>query len=154
MTYYSKRQQWGYYITTTADNEKVTIDADAKEYNKTTRTDYADEKTLHFDANDGKLSQASASTGINIAKAGTYTIIVAADGKGYLTYSVVEGKVDFSATDEPQVKYPAELYMVKKDDVSALSLPDSPRQARRHIAVHIHLQPSGRNSRLSTARIL
>ena len=52
MTYYSKRQQWGYYITTTADNEKVTIDADAKEYNKTTRTDYADEKTLHFDAND------------------------------------------------------------------------------------------------------
>ena len=90
MTYYSKRQQWGYYITTTADNEKVTIDADAKEYNKTTRTDYADEKTLHFDANDRKLSQASASTGINIAKAGTYTIIVAADGKGYLTYSVVE----------------------------------------------------------------
>lgn len=79
MTYYSKRQQWGYYITTTADNEKVTIDADAKEYNKTTRTDYADEKTLHFDANDGKLSQASASTGINIAKAGTYTIIVAED---------------------------------------------------------------------------
>ncbi len=42
MTYYSKRQQWGYYITTIADNEKVTIDADAKEYNKTTRTDYAD----------------------------------------------------------------------------------------------------------------
>ena len=118
MTYYNKRQQWGYYITTTADNEKVTIDADAKEYNKTTRTDYADEKTLHFDANDGKLSQASASTGINIAKAGTYTIIVAADGKGYLTYSVVEGKVDFTATDEPQVKYPAELYMVNKDDVS------------------------------------
>lgn len=76
------------------------------------------EKTLHFDANDGKLSQASASTGINIAKAGTYTIIVAADGKGYLTYSVVEGKVDFTATDEPQVKYPAELYMVNKDDVS------------------------------------
>ena len=31
---------------------------------------------------------------------------------------MVEGKVDFTATDEPQVKYPAELYMVKKDDVS------------------------------------
>lgn len=118
MTYYNKRQQWGYYITTTAANEKVTIDADAKEYNKTTRTDYAEEKTLHFAAADGKLSQASASTEINIAKAGTYTVIVAADGNGYLTYSVVEGKVDFTATDEPEAKYPAELFMVNKDDAS------------------------------------
>ena len=118
MTYYNKRQQWGYYITTTAANEKVTIDADAKEYNKTTRTDYAEEKTLHFAAADGKLSQASASTEINIAKAGTYTVIVAADGNGYLTYSVVDGKVDFTATDEPEAKYPAELFMVNKDDVS------------------------------------
>ena len=118
MTYYSKRQQWGYYITTTADNQTVAIDADAKEYNKTTRTDYAEEKTLHFAAADGKLSQAAASTGINIAKAGTYTIIVEADGNGYLTYSVVEGKVDFNATDEPETKYPSELYMANKDDIS------------------------------------
>ena len=60
MTYYSKRQQWGYYITTTADNEKVTIDADGKEDNKTTRTDYAEEKTLHFAAADGKALQSRA----------------------------------------------------------------------------------------------
>ena len=45
-------------------------------------------------------------------------MIVAADGNGYLTYSVVEGKVDFTATDEPEAKYPAELFMVNKDDVS------------------------------------
>ena len=118
MTYYSKRQQWGYYITTTADNQTVAIEADAKEYNTTTRTDYANEKTLHFAAADGRLSQAESSTGVNIAKAGTYTIIVEADGSGYLKYSVVEGKVDFSATDEPETKYPSELYMVNKDDIS------------------------------------
>lgn len=118
MTYYSKRQQWGYYITTTADNQTVAIDADAKEYNTTTRTDYANDKTLLFAAANGHLTQASASTGITIAKAGTYTIIVEADGSGYLNYSVVEGKVDFNATDEPETKYPAELFMVSKDDVS------------------------------------
>ena len=43
-----------FYPKDIADNEKVTIDADAKEYNKTTRTDYAEEKTLHFAAAEGK----------------------------------------------------------------------------------------------------
>lgn len=118
MTYYSKRQQWGYYITTASDNQTVAIEADAKEYNKTTRTDYAEEKTLHFAAADGRLTQASAPTGINIAKAGTYTIIVEANGDGYLSYSVVEGKVDLNANDEPETKYPSELYMVNNDDIS------------------------------------
>ena len=41
-----------------------------------------------------------------------------ADGSGYLRYSVVEGKVDFTATDEPEAQYPTELYMVNKDDIS------------------------------------
>lgn len=118
MTYYSKRQQWGYYITTTADNQTVSIEADAKQYDKSTRTDASIDKTLHFTAQDGKLVQADAATGFNIAKAGTYTVIVEADGSGYLRYSVVEGKVDFSATDEPEAKYPSELYMVNKDDIS------------------------------------
>ena len=31
---------------------------------------------------------------------------------------MVEGKVDFTATDEPEAKYPAELFMVNKDDAS------------------------------------
>lgn len=118
MTYYGKRQQWGYYITTTADNQTVAIEADAKQYDKSTRTDASIDKTLHFAAQDGKLVQADAATGFNIAKAGTYTIIVEADGSGYLRYSVVEGKVDFTATDEPEAQYPTELYMVNKDDIS------------------------------------
>lgn len=118
MTYYSKSQKWGYYITTTSANEAVTIDADGKEYDKTTRTDYANDKTLHFAAADGKLTQADASTSFTIAKAGTYTVVVAADANGYLTYSVLEGKVDLNATDEPETQYPSELFMVNKDDIS------------------------------------
>ena len=62
MTYYSKRQQWGYYITTTADNQTVSIEADAKQYDKSTRTDASIDKTLHFTAQDGKLVQADAAS--------------------------------------------------------------------------------------------
>lgn len=118
MTYYSKRGQWGIYVTTTADNQTFDITADAKEYNKTTRTDTYEARTFSFAAADGKLTQASSSQGINIAKAGTYTIIVEANQNGEYVYSVVEGKVDFTKTDEPEVKYPTELYMVNKDDIS------------------------------------
>lgn len=48
------------------------------------------DKTLHFAAVDGKLTQADASTSFTIAKAGKYTVVVAADANGYLTYSEVE----------------------------------------------------------------
>ena len=118
MTYYSKRGQWGVYVTTTADNQTFDITADAKEYNKTTRTDTYEARTFSFAAADGKLTQSSSAQGITIAKAGTYTIIVEANLNGEYTYSVVEGKVDFTKTDEPEVKYPSELYMVNNNDVS------------------------------------
>ncbi len=45
-------------------------------------------------------------------------MVVAADANGYLTYSVLEGKVDLNATDEPETQYPSELFMVNKDDIS------------------------------------
>lgn len=118
MTYYSKRGQWGIYVTTNADNQTFDITADGQEYNKTTSTDTYEARTFSFAAADGKLTQASSAQGINIAKAGTYTIIVEANIDGEYTYSVVEGKVDFTKNDEPEVKYPTELYMVNKDDIS------------------------------------
>ena len=118
MTYYSKRGQWGIYVTTTADNQTFDITADGQEYNKTTRTDTYEQRTLSFAAADGKLTQASSAQGITIAKAGTYTIIVEPNPNGEYTYSVVEGKVDFTKTDEPEVQYPTELYMVNNNDVS------------------------------------
>lgn len=118
MTYYSKRGQWGVYVTTTADNQTFDITADGQEYNKTTRTDTYEARTFSFAAADGKLTQASSAKGISIAKAGTYTIIVEANQNGEYVYSVVEGKVDFTKTDEPEVKYPSELYMVNNNDVS------------------------------------
>jgi hypothetical protein len=115
MTYYSKKKQWGYYITTTKANETFTIEADGKEYNKDTRTDTYVTKDVKFALNDGVLTQSSSATAATIAKPGTYTIIVEANDNGEYVYSVVEGQVDFNAGDQPEVNYPSQLYMTSTD---------------------------------------
>lgn len=122
MTYYSKKQQWGYYITTTTANQTVEIDADGKEYNKDTRTDTYVEKSVKFAASDGKLTQTASATAFTIATPGTYTIIVQADSNGEYTYTVVNGKVDFNAGDQPEVKYPSQLFMVNTDASADLTV--------------------------------
>ncbi len=114
MTYYGKKKQWGYYITTTSANETFTIEAVGHEYNKSTGTDGYDEKDVKFALNDGIMTQASATTTETIKEAGDYTVIVEPNANGEFTYHVEKGKVNFT-DDTPSVSYPTELIMMDKD---------------------------------------
>ncbi len=115
MTYYNKKQQWGYYITTTSANETFTIEAVGHESDKSTGDGAYNEKNVKFALNDGIMTQADATTAVTIATAGDYTIIVEPNDKGEYTYRVEKGKVSFTDDDTPVVTYPAELYMTTTD---------------------------------------
>lgn len=115
MTYYNKKQQWGYYITTTSANETFTIEAVGHESDKSTGDGAYNEKDVKFALNDGIMTQADAATAVTIAAAGEYTIIVEPNDKGEYTYRVEKGKVSFTDDDTPVVTYPAELYMTTPD---------------------------------------
>lgn len=115
MTYYNKKQQWGYYITTTSANETFTIEAVGHESDKSTGDGAYNEKDVKFALNDGIMTQADAATAVTIAAAGEYTIIVEPNDKGEYTYRVEKGKVSFTDDDTPVVTYPAELYMTTTD---------------------------------------
>jgi hypothetical protein len=115
MTYYSKKKQWGYYITTTSANETFTIEATGHESDKSTGDGAYNEKDVKFALNDGIMTQADATTAATIAEAGTYTIIVEPNDKGEYTYRVEKGEVNFNGDDTPAVVYPTELVMMNKD---------------------------------------
>lgn len=121
MTYYSKTQQWGYYITTTQANEQFTIDAIGHESGTKTGDGSYEEKEVKFVLNNGSMTQATSNTAATIATPGTYTIIVEPDANGNYVYRVVEGKVDFNAGDTPQVNFPSELIMTTTDGATDLA---------------------------------
>ena len=45
-----------------------------------------------------------------------------ADSNGEYTYTVVNGEVDFNAGDQPEVKYPSQLFMVNTDASADLTV--------------------------------
>ncbi len=122
MTYYTKKQQWGYYITTISANETFTIEATGNEFSKSTGDSNGQEKDVKFALNDGIMTQADATTAATIAAAGDYTIIVEPNDKGEYTYRVEKGKVSFTDGDTPQVSYPTQLVMMDKDCSSDLTI--------------------------------
>ena len=121
MTYYGKKQQWGYYITTTSANETFTIEAVGHESNKSTGDGAYVEKDVKFALNDGIMTQASEATTATLPEAGTYTIIVQPNDKGEFTYTVEKGEVSFT-DDNPQVNYPSQLYMMNVDCSTDLAI--------------------------------
>ena len=93
MTYDAPNYAWVKVITTSADNTSIQIVGTGAEYTKATGTDDAAAvaKTLNYTLADGKMTDASAAGGVNIEKAGTYTVTVKVGENSELTYSIVAG---------------------------------------------------------------
>ena len=93
MTYDASNYAWVKVITTSADNTSIQIVGTGAEYTKATGTDDAAAvaKTLNYTLADGKMTDASAAGGVNIEKAGTYTVTVKVGENSELTYSIVAG---------------------------------------------------------------
>ena len=106
LTYDSSTDSWS-AVMKVDDNTRLTAQADAKEYNTTTRTSSSKD-----------ISLALADT--TLAKGGTYTVTLAiqpADAQFH--FSVVEGE---KKTDEkPQTPLPATLSMYSKDGSTLLA---------------------------------
>lgn len=114
MTFDTTTKTWRLTITTSSANEAISFEADAKEYNATTKTDAdaALDRSFHFALSNGAMTLADASTTATIATAGTYTIVVTLGSNAQFSYEVIEGEVN---PDVPEVSLPADLYMVSPD---------------------------------------
>ncbi len=121
MTYDSQNSRWTYAITTTGANTSFTITADGLEYNTTTRDskEAAVAKTLHFALDNGSMTLADAGQSAVISAPGTYTITVSIGEEGQYQYSVTEGT---TTPDEPETKFPTELYMCTTDGSATLTV--------------------------------
>ena len=100
MNYDAPNYAWVKVITTSADNTTLNITGTGAEYNKTTGTDDAAAviKNLNYTLADGKMTDASTPAGVNIEKAGTYTVTVKVGEKSELTYTIQAGD---QTTPEP-----------------------------------------------------
>jgi hypothetical protein len=106
MTYDSSTDSWS-AVMKVDDNTRLTAQADAKEYNTTTRTSSSKD-----------ISLALADT--TLAKGGTYTVTLAiqpADAQFH--FSVVEGEK--KPDEKPQTPLPATLSMYSKDGSTLLA---------------------------------
>lgn len=106
MTYDSSTDSWS-TVMKVDDNTRLTAQADAKEYNTTTRTSSSKD-----------ISLALADT--TLAKGGTYTVTLAiqpADAQFH--FSVVEGEK--KPDEKPQTPLPATLSMYSKDGSTLLA---------------------------------
>ena len=100
MNYDAPNYAWVKVITTSADNTTLNITGTGAEYNKTTGTDDAAAviKNLNYTLADGKMTDASTPAGVNIEKAGTYTVTVKVGENSELTYTIQAGD---QTTPEP-----------------------------------------------------
>ena len=119
MTYDAPNYAWTKVITTTADNTPVSIVATGAEYSKATATDDAAAvvKTMNYTLADGKMTDAATAGSVNIAKAGTYTIIVKVGENSNLTYSIESGN---QTAPEPEASNT--LCMFSKDGKTLLAV--------------------------------
>lgn len=119
MTYDAPNYAWVKVITTTADNTPINIVATGAEYSKATATDDAAAvvKTMNYTLADGKMTDAATAGSVNIAKAGTYTIIVKVGENSDLTYSIESGN---QTAPEPEASNT--LCMFSKDGNNLLAV--------------------------------
>lgn len=119
MTYDAPNYAWTKVITTSADNTPISIVATGAEYSKATATDDAAAvvKTMNYTLADGKMTDAATAGSVNIAKAGTYTIIVKVGENSDLTYSIESGN---QTAPEPEASNT--LCMFSKDGKTLLAV--------------------------------
>lgn len=119
MTYDAPNYAWTKVITTSADNTPISIVATGAEYSKATATDDAAAvvKTMNYTLADGKMTDAATAGSVNIAKAGTYTIIVKVGENSNLTYSIESGN---QTAPEPEASNT--LCMFSKDGKTLLAV--------------------------------
>lgn len=119
MTYDAPNYAWTKVITTSADNTPISIVATGAEYSKATATDDAAAvvKTMNYTLDDGKMTDAATAGSVNIAKAGTYTIIVKVGENSDLTYSIESGN---QTAPEPEASNT--LCMFSKDGKTLLAV--------------------------------
>lgn len=93
MTYSAPDYAWVKVITTSAANTPITIAATGAEYNKSTDTDdsKAVTKAMNYTLADGQMTDAAEAGSVNIAEAGTYTVMVKVGDNSQLTYTIVAG---------------------------------------------------------------
>ena len=118
MKYDGPNYAWVGVVTTTADNTPISIVADGAEYNKSTGdkgTPIA--KTLNYTLADGKMTDSENAGSVNIAKAGTYTVIVKVGEHSQLEYTIVSGD---QTTPEPEASNT--LCMFSKDGNTLLAV--------------------------------